>query len=163
MKPKLPSKSFISQISSLAGQEELGWRELDCVSINTVWGLSGKLCQSGPGSFITGLGSEQCAVWLLWFIQNSCQGVGGPNHSTSSSQWLSANRQRPIYFVVFSIGDGCAFWWAPNTAAPLWGGTELKGKLERDFRGEEKRGREGESKTWNPRPAPAFISGVPVI
>lgn len=43
---------------------------------------------------------------------------------------------------------------------------ELKGESERerDFREEEKRRREGgRGGVWNPRPAPSFISGVPVI
>lgn len=39
--------------------------------------------------------------------------------------------------------------------------TEIKGELERETT--ERKKREGESKTWNPRPAPAFISGVLVI
>lgn len=43
--------------------------------------------------------------------------------------------------------------------------SERKGEMEGESERETSDGKkgDGESKTWNPRPAPAFISGVPVI
>lgn len=57
-----------------------------------------------------------CSVTVVIYTEQLSR--GGSNQSISS-QSLSANRQRPIYFVVFSVADGCAFWRAPNTAACL--------------------------------------------
>lgn len=143
MKPKLPSKSFISQISFLAGQEELGWRELDCVSINTVWGLSGKLCQSGPGSFITGLGSEQCAVWLLWFIQNSCQGGGGLGRIIA--QVAVSDFQQTYLFCCLFYWRWMRFLMSPKYCSPSLRRERIKGEVGKRLqrgRKERERGRE---------------------
>lgn len=132
-----PSESFISQISFLAERGELGWREMDCVGINTVWGLSRKLCQSVAGSFITGLGSEQSAVWLLWFIQNSCQ--GGSNHSASIIWWHSAKTDKDL-FILSSLLEMNVLPDEPQILQPFSERKEWRAG-KRDFRGEEKTGR----------------------
>lgn len=138
-KPASFKKLSLPQISSLAKQEELGWREMDCVGINAVWGLSRKLCQSVAGSFITGLGSEQSAQWLLWFIQSSCR---------IRAQVAVADFQqidKDLFILLRLSSRWMCFPWAPNTEAPL---SLRPGKKEReswrDFRGEEKRERERE-------------------
>lgn len=75
---------------------------------------------------------------------------------------MTFSKQRPIYFVVSFLSVMDVLCDESQILQPFAGlGSEIKGELERQT--SEGKKKEGESKTWNPRPAPAFISGVPVI
>lgn len=88
----------------------------------TVWVLS--LCEAWAADCARVCLAASSQAWEVNNLQCDCcdlyrTAVEGGSNQSISSQSLSANRQRPIYFVVFSVADGCAFWRAPNTAACL--------------------------------------------
>lgn len=64
-------------------------------------------------------------------------------------------------FILFSFLPECD---ALSDESQIMHRFPQKGaKFQRGLRGKGETRKRGESKTWNPRQAPAFISGVPVI